>query len=196
MGFPGGSEVKAPACNAGDLDLIPGSGRSPGEGNDNPLQYSFLENPMDGGAWWAIVHGVTKSQPRPSDFTSLHFCYWVELCSSPAIYLGPNYGGGNEDKGDLLQKTSCMCRYTSNPCLRWRLLHTHRQVWVSLPGSVLLSPDPGAQGSVCALQESISQSYVSSGSSVVGLMAASFKRAYAIPKSAAPTAPVPAAVHC
>ena len=66
----------------------------------------------------------------------------------------------------------------------------------SVVGSLLLSPDPGAQGSVCALQESISQSYVSSGSSVVGLMAASFKRAYAIPKSAAPTAPVPVAVHC
>ena len=62
MGFPGGSEVKASACNAGDLGLIPQSGRSPGEGNGNPLQYSCLENPMDGGAWWAKVHGVTKSQ--------------------------------------------------------------------------------------------------------------------------------------
>ena len=50
-GFPGGSEVKASACNAGDPGLIPGSGRSPGEGNGNPLQYSCLENPMDGGAW-------------------------------------------------------------------------------------------------------------------------------------------------
>ena len=63
-GFPSGSEVKASACNAGDLSSIPGSGRSPGEGNDNPLQYSCLENPMDGGAWWATVHGdgVTKSR--------------------------------------------------------------------------------------------------------------------------------------
>ena len=50
-GFPGGSEVKASASNAGDLGLIPGLGRSPGEGNGNPLQYSCLENPMDGGAW-------------------------------------------------------------------------------------------------------------------------------------------------
>ena len=49
-GFPGGSEVKASACNVGDLGSIPGSGRSPGEGNGNPLQYSCLENPMDGGA--------------------------------------------------------------------------------------------------------------------------------------------------
>ena len=67
--FPGGSEVKASACNAGDLGLIPGLGRSPGEGNGNPLQYSCLENPMDGGAWWATVHGVAKSRTRLSDFT-------------------------------------------------------------------------------------------------------------------------------
>ena len=50
MGFPGGSDGKASACNAGDLGLIPGLGRSPGQGNDNPLHYSCLENPMDGGA--------------------------------------------------------------------------------------------------------------------------------------------------
>ena len=64
MGFPGGSEVKASACNAGDPSSIPGSGRSPGEGNGTPLQYSCLENPMDGGAWWATVHGVAKSRTR------------------------------------------------------------------------------------------------------------------------------------
>ena len=69
MGFPGGSEVKASAHNAGDLGLIPGSGRSPGEGNGNPLQYSCLENPMDRGAWWAAVHGVAKSRTRLSGFT-------------------------------------------------------------------------------------------------------------------------------
>ena len=50
-GFPGGSEVKASASNAGDLGSIPGLGRSPGEGNGNPFQYSCLENPIDGGAW-------------------------------------------------------------------------------------------------------------------------------------------------
>ena len=65
--------LKASACNAGDLGSIPGSGRSPGEGNGNPLQYSCLENPMDGGAWWATINGVSKSQTRLSDFTSLHF---------------------------------------------------------------------------------------------------------------------------
>ena len=64
MGFPGGSEVKASACNAGDLGSIPVLGRSPGERNGNPLQYSCLENPMDGEAWWATVHGVAKSRTR------------------------------------------------------------------------------------------------------------------------------------
>ena len=64
MGFPGGSEVKASACNAGDLGSIPVLGRSPGERNGNPLQYSCLENPMDGEAWWATVHGVAMSRTR------------------------------------------------------------------------------------------------------------------------------------
>ena len=53
-GFPGGSDGKESACSAGDPDLIPGSGRPPGEGNGNPLQYSCLGNPMDGGALWAL----------------------------------------------------------------------------------------------------------------------------------------------
>ena len=61
LDFPGGSDGKASAYNAGDPGSIPGSGRSPGEENGNPLQYSCLENPMDRGAWWATVHRVTKS---------------------------------------------------------------------------------------------------------------------------------------
>ena len=69
MDFPGGSDSKASAYNVGDLGSIPGSGRSPGEGNGNPLQYSCLENPMDGGAWWATIHGVAKSQTQLRDFT-------------------------------------------------------------------------------------------------------------------------------
>ena len=69
VGFPGGSDGKESACNAGDPGLIPGLGRLPGEGNGNLLQYSCLENSMDRGAWWATVHGVTKSQTRLSDFT-------------------------------------------------------------------------------------------------------------------------------
>ena len=67
LGFPGGSEVKESARNAGDLGSIPRLGRSPGEGNGNALQYSCLENPMDGGAWWATVHGVPNTTER------LHF---------------------------------------------------------------------------------------------------------------------------
>ena len=66
MGFRGGSEGKASACDEGDPGLIPGSGRSPGEGNGNPLQYACLENPTDRGVWWATVHGVAKSQTRTS----------------------------------------------------------------------------------------------------------------------------------
>ena len=66
-GFPGGSDNKESACNARDLGLIPGSGRSPGEGNGYPLQYSCLGNPMDRGAWRGTVLGVTKSQTRLSN---------------------------------------------------------------------------------------------------------------------------------
>ena len=71
LDFPGGSEGKVSAYNAGDMGSIPGTGRSPGEGNGNPLQYSCLENPMDRGAWETTVHGVTKSRTRLSNFTSL-----------------------------------------------------------------------------------------------------------------------------
>ena len=60
LGFPGGSEGKESACNTGDSGSIPGSRRSPGEGNDNPLQYSYLENPMDREAWWATIHGSQR----------------------------------------------------------------------------------------------------------------------------------------
>ena len=62
LGFPGGSDGRETTCNEGDLGSIPRLGRATGGGHGNPLQYSCLENPMDGGAWWAIVHGVTKSQ--------------------------------------------------------------------------------------------------------------------------------------
>ena len=68
-GFPGALDSKESACNTGDPGLMPGSGRSPGEGNGYPLQYSCLENPMDRGAWWATVHGVAKSQTRLRDLT-------------------------------------------------------------------------------------------------------------------------------
>ena len=60
LGFPGGSVVKNLPAKAGDAGSIPGSGRRPGEGNGNPLQYFSLGNPVKSGAWWAIVHGVAK----------------------------------------------------------------------------------------------------------------------------------------
>ena len=117
----------------------------------------------------------------------------------PPCYL-PKYGGGNEDNGDLLQKVSCICLQSCR-----RPLPTHASTGDSwtLPdksGPVscgVTAAFPGSwctQGSVCAHQEFVSQSCVGSGGSMVGLMATSSKRAYAIPRSAAPR--VPAAGHC
>ena len=80
--FPSGSGGTESACNVGDLGSIAGLGRSPGEGNGNPLQYSFLENSMDGGAWWATVHGVTKSRTLLSDFT-----FWWNVCKNAFLKI-------------------------------------------------------------------------------------------------------------
>ena len=66
----------------GDLGLIPGVGRSPGEGNGNPLQYACLENSTDRGAWWATIHGVAKSRTRLSDFTSLHLLLGIKVMTN------------------------------------------------------------------------------------------------------------------
>ena len=73
LGFPGGSDGKESHCNAGSLSLIPASGRSPGERNGYPLQYSCLENSMDKGAWRAIIYGVAKSWTWLTSNNSLHF---------------------------------------------------------------------------------------------------------------------------
>ena len=67
MDFPGGSVVKNLPADAAEVGSIPGLGRSPGEGNENPLQYSGLENSVDRGAWWATVHGVAKNWTRLSN---------------------------------------------------------------------------------------------------------------------------------
>ena len=69
LGFSHSSIGKVFACNDGYPGSIPGLGRSPGEGNGNPLQYSCLKNPMDRGTWWATVHGVAKSRTQLSNFT-------------------------------------------------------------------------------------------------------------------------------
>ena len=71
----GGSDGTASACSMGDPGSIPESGRSHGEGNGNLLQYSCLENPKEGGAWWATVHGVIKSRTQLSGFT---FTLYIE----------------------------------------------------------------------------------------------------------------------
>ena len=73
MGFHGGPGGKVSACNEGGPGSIPGSGRYPGEGNSNPLQYSCVKNSMNRGAWWATIHGLTKNWTRLSDFTHLYF---------------------------------------------------------------------------------------------------------------------------
>ena len=120
----------------------------------------------------------------------------------PSFALRPNYGGGHEDNIDLLQKVPVMA---PNPLAGHRRLtppletpgHSQASLGQSLMGSLLLSPKSWCtQGSVCALQESVSQSCVSSGGSMVGLMVTSSKMAYAIPTSAAPSSPAPAAGHC
>ena len=84
-GFPGGSDSKESACNAGDMVSIPGSGRSPAEGNGNPLQYACLENSMDRGAWWAAVHGGTIYNHSlfhipPSPWYPLSYIPFLQIC--------------------------------------------------------------------------------------------------------------------
>ena len=76
-GFPGDSSGKESACNSGDPGSVPESGRSPGEGNGNPLQYSCLENPMNRGVWWATVHGIRKELDTTEWLTLSLFIYYV-----------------------------------------------------------------------------------------------------------------------
>ena len=84
----------------GDVSLIPGFGGSPGEGNGTPLQYSCLENSTDGGAWWATVHGVVKSQTRLSDFTfTFHFHALEEEMAPHSSVLAWKIPGTGEPGG-------------------------------------------------------------------------------------------------
>ena len=87
LSFPGGSDGKASACNAGDRGSIPGLGRSPGEGHGNPLQYCCLENPRDGGAWWAAIYGVAQSRTRlmwlSSSSRPLHMFFFILASQFP-----------------------------------------------------------------------------------------------------------------
>ena len=130
----------------------------------------------------------------------------VGCVPSLLFVLRPNYGGGNEGNGDLLQKVPCpaACRAPDPAAGHHQLMlppetpgHLQASLGQSLVQSLLLSPESWCtQGFVYGLQESASQSFVSSGGSIVGLMETSPKRAYATPRSTAPRAPAPAAVHC
>ena len=128
--FPGSSDGKASAYNAGDPGSIPGSGRSPGEGNGN--QYSCLENPMDWGAWWATIHGVTKSRTWLSDFTSLHFTVMPNSSRGNDTFFKRTYASMPQLPGLLYSVFLTPWQATVTPHLHQRLLSTHRKVWLSL----------------------------------------------------------------
>ena len=135
MGFPGGSEVRESACNMGDLGLIPGKGRSPGECNGNPLQYSCLENPMDGGVWWSTVHGVAKE----TDTTErLHF--HIHTLGLPWWLSG--------------QESTCQCR--RHRFNSWVRKLPWRRKWQ--PTSVFLPGKPMDRGAWWATIHRVAQS--------------------------------------
>ena len=90
-GLPHGSLLRNPPANAGDVGSIPGSGRSPGEGNGSPLQYSCLEKPMDRGALQAAVHGVMKSQTRSSDGVNAHTHIYLFICVRSHLWHGASF---------------------------------------------------------------------------------------------------------
>ena len=134
-GFPGGSVVKnlpANAEDAGAVGLVPGSGKSPGGGNGNPLQFSCLENSMDGGAWWATLHRVTKSQTRLSaqpsrpgggccsDMTGGARCRCQGRCQGWPGEVGHRAPGGGGISGDLIHEMQPPRGNMEEQCYRWR----------------------------------------------------------------------------
>ena len=109
MGLPVAQVVKNLPASRGDAGLIPGSGRSPGGGNDNLLQYSCLENPMDRGAWWAIVHGVAKN------WTQLSYWACMHARVSPGVL-----SSRQEKMTSIISFSGCLCRWAEDGCSSWK----------------------------------------------------------------------------
>ena len=121
MGFPGVSDGKESSHNGGDSGSIPGLGRSPGEGNGYTLQYSCLENFMDRGAWWAVVHGVTKSQIQVRNF---HFHFWLKACSVVNYWIF-------DLEHSMAITLSTVPKVPTHPPLSYWCLHKPQQEWLS-----------------------------------------------------------------
>ena len=136
------------------------------------------------------IHGIFQTG------VGCHFLIWGQTTVEVMKIMVTSFKRSHEYTATLTSPNSAAGHHQPVPPLETSG-HSRASLGQSLVGSLLLSPGSRCtQGSVCALQESISQSCVSSGSSMVGLMVASSKRAYAIPRSAAPRAPAPVAVHC
>ena len=146
-GFPGGSGGMKSVCNVGDPVSIPGSGRSPGEGNGNPLQHSCLGNPMDRGAWWATVHGVTKSQKQLKQLrwgythiiTHTHSAHRHPHTQSfphnPPTFtcaVIPTYSP-SPTSNHTLTTHSCSCNYTHTPSCLQSCTESHAYAWCENP---------------------------------------------------------------
>ena len=157
-----GSDGKESACNAGDLDSIPGLGRSPGEGNDNPLQYSCLENPMGRGAWQATVHGVAKSQPWWSFSSNLI------ILSSWTVFLQTSFIWKSYKPLSFLKWSHLVMSDFATP---WTIAckaplsmgFSRQEYWSGLPfpspGDL---PNPGIEpGSTCIIGRRFTLSYLS-----------------------------------
>ena len=158
MGFPGGSDSKESACSVGDPGSIPGLGRSPGEGKGNALQYSCLENPMDGGAWQATVHGVSKSQTWLSNFTikcqqctRASACKGLYINNNALIWAPLSFSLYQQRKRGVVQSSQCCVGVWNQVCLILRPMVSIRH-WVPLawvqgfPGSSVVKKTSASAG--------------------------------------------------